>query len=130
MTRIKINPKYEITISEEQPNEVYVRVDIDTEDWLRLSNEDKREGNNFHSELKTNIQKFLGVEFGSPAHGKLTMFGYSPNIMNSDEWIKIFLVNINFFNINFRIQLISLSDTELHLLILNTYCLDIANNCE
>jgi hypothetical protein len=88
ISRIKINPKYKITVDEDRPNEVYVRVDIDTEDWLRLSNEDKSEGNKFHSELKTNIQKFLGVEFGSPAHGKLTMFGYSPNIMNSDEWIK------------------------------------------
>jgi hypothetical protein len=88
ISRIKINPKYKITVAEDRPNEVFVRVDIDTEDWLRLSNEDKSEGNKFHSELKTNIQKFLGVEFGSPAHGKLTMFGYSPNIMNVDEWIK------------------------------------------
>jgi hypothetical protein len=88
ISRIKINPKYKITVDEDRPNEVYVRVDIDTEDWLRLSNEDKSEGNKFHSELITNIQKFLGVEFGSPAHGKLAMFGYSPNIMNVDEWIK------------------------------------------
>ena len=88
ISRIKINPKYKITVDEDRPNEVYVRVDIDTEDWLRLSNEDKREGNNFHSQLKTNIQKFLGVEFGSPAHGKLNMFGYSPNVINGDDWIK------------------------------------------
>jgi hypothetical protein len=45
---------------------------------LRLSNEDKRDGNNFHTELKTNIQKFLGVEFGSPAHGKID---YDPVIV-------------------------------------------------
>lgn len=88
ISRIKINPKYKITVDEEKPNEVYVRVNIDTEDWLKLSNEDKREANKFHSELKTNIQKFLGVEFGSPAHGKLNMSGYGTNVMNGDEWIK------------------------------------------
>lgn len=88
ISRIKINPKYKITIGEEKPNEVYVRVIIDTEDWLKLSNEEKRQANNFQTELKTNIQKFLGVEFGSPAHGKLNIFGYGTNIMNVDEWIK------------------------------------------
>ena len=88
ISRIKINPKYKITVAEDRPNEVFVRVDIDTDDWLKLSNEDKREANNFHGELTTNIQKFLGVEFGSPAHGKLNMNGYGINIMNSDEWIK------------------------------------------
>jgi hypothetical protein len=88
ISRIKINPKYKITIGEEKPNEVYVRVSIDTEDWLKLSNEEKRQANNFHDELRTNIQKFLGVEFGSPAHGKLTMTGYGTNVMNGDEWIK------------------------------------------
>ena len=87
ISRIKINPKYKITIGEEKPNEVYVRVNIDTEDWLKLSNEEKRQANNFHGELKTNIQKFLGVEFGSPAHGKLNMNGYGTNVMNGDEWI-------------------------------------------
>lgn len=88
ISRIKINPKYKITVDEDRPNEVYVRVDIDTEDWLKLSNEDKREANNFQTELKTNIKKFLGVEFGSPAHGKLDMRGYGTNVMNGDEWIK------------------------------------------
>jgi len=88
ISRIKINPKYEITIGEEQTNEVYVRVDIDTEDWLKLSREEKREANNFQTELKKNIQKFLGVEFGPPAHGKLTIYGYGTNVMRGDEWIK------------------------------------------
>ena len=88
ISRIKINPKYKITIGEEKPNEVYVRVSIDTEDWLKLSNKEKTQANNFHDELRTNIQKFLGVEFGSPAHGKLTMTGYGTNVMNGDEWIK------------------------------------------
>jgi hypothetical protein len=88
ISRIKINPKYKITVDEDSPNEVYVRVYIDTEDWLKLSNEDKREANNFQTELKTNIKKFLGVEFGSPAHGKIDMRGYGTIVMNSDEWIK------------------------------------------
>jgi hypothetical protein len=88
ISRIKINPKYKITIGEEKPNEVYVRVNIDTEDWLKLSNEEKRQANEFQANLRINIQKFLGVEFGSPAHGKLNMNGYGINIMNSDEWIK------------------------------------------
>ena len=30
ISRIKINPKYKITVDEDHPNEVYVRVDIDT----------------------------------------------------------------------------------------------------
>jgi hypothetical protein len=43
ISRIKINPKYKITIGEEKPNEVYVRVNIDVDDWLKLSNEEKRQ---------------------------------------------------------------------------------------
>jgi len=87
ISRIKINPKYKITIGEEKPNEVYVRVNIDTEDWLKLSNEEKKQANEFQANLRINIQKFLGVEFGSPAHGKLNMNGYGTNVMNGDEWI-------------------------------------------
>jgi hypothetical protein len=87
ISRIKINPKYKITIGEEKPNEVYVRVNIDVDDWLKLSNEEKRQANEFQANLRINIQKFLGVEFGSPAHGKLTMNGYGTNVMNGDEWI-------------------------------------------
>jgi hypothetical protein len=87
ISRIKINPKYKITIGEEKPNEVYVRVNIDVDDWLKLSNEEKRQANEFQANLRINIQKFLGVEFGSPAHGKLNMNGYGTNVMNGDEWI-------------------------------------------
>jgi len=87
ISRIKINPKYKITIGEERPNEVYVRVNIDAEDWLKLSNEEKRQANEFQPNLRINIQKFLGVEFGSPTHGKLNMNGYGTNVMNGDEWI-------------------------------------------
>jgi hypothetical protein len=87
ISRIKINPKYKITIGEEKPNEVYVRVNIDVDDWLKLSNEEKRQANEFQTNLRINIQKFLGVEFGSPAHGKLNMNGYGTNVMNGDEWI-------------------------------------------
>jgi hypothetical protein len=54
---------------------------------LKLSNEEKRQANEFQSNLRINIQKFLGVEFGSPAHGKLNMNGYGTNVMNGDEWI-------------------------------------------
>ena len=88
ISRIKINPKYKITIGEEKPNEVYVRVNIDVDDWLKLSNEEKKQANEFQTNLRINIQKFLGVEFGSPAHGKLNMNGYGANVMNGDEWIK------------------------------------------
>ena len=55
---------------------------------MKLSREEKREANNFQTELKKNIQKFLGVEFGPPAHGKLTIYGYGTNVMRCDEWIK------------------------------------------
>jgi len=87
ISRIKINPKYKITVDEDRPNEVYVRVNIDVDDWLKLSNEEKRQANEFQTNLRINIQKILGVEFGSPAHGKLNMNGYGTNVMNGDEWI-------------------------------------------
>lgn len=88
ISKIKINPKYTVKIEEPSPNEVYVQVNIDIEDWLKLSREEKMDANNFQTELKTNIKKFLGVEFGSPAHGKLTIYGYGANVMDSDDWIK------------------------------------------
>ena len=86
--KIKINPKYTVKISEERPNEVRLDIGIDIEDWLKLSLKDKIEANNFSGILRTNIHKLLGVEFGSPAHGKLQINDYSVRINGTDMWIK------------------------------------------
>jgi len=85
--KININPKYNVRLSEEQPNEIRLDIGIDIEDWLKLSTKDKIEANNFDAKLRTNILKLLGVEFGSPAHGKLQINHYGTNIKGIDEWI-------------------------------------------
>jgi hypothetical protein len=88
ISRININPKYTVKLSEERPNEVRLDIGIDIEDWLKLSLKDKIEANNFSGILRTNIHKLLGVEFGSPAHGKLQINDYSTSINGIDIWIK------------------------------------------
>ena len=85
---IKINPKYTVEFLEERPNEVRLNIDIDIEDWLKLSTKDKIEANNFAGNLRTNIRKFLGVDFGSPVHGRLQINHYGTVVRNGDEWIK------------------------------------------
>ena len=85
---IKINPKYTVEILEERPNEVRLNIGIDIEDWLKLSTKDKIEANNFAGNLRTNIRKFLGVDFGSPVHGRLQINHYRTDVKNGDEWIK------------------------------------------
>jgi hypothetical protein len=86
--KIKINPKYTVKISEERPNEVRLNIDIDIEDWLKLSIKDKLEAGYFVGKLRTNIVKLLGVEFGSPTHGKLQINNYDISVNGTDEWVK------------------------------------------
>jgi hypothetical protein len=88
ISKININPKYNVRLSEEQPNEIRLDISIDIEDWLKLSTKDKIEANNFEGKLRTNILKLLGIEFGSPAHGKLQINHYGTVVRNGDEWIK------------------------------------------
>ena len=87
ISKININPKYNVRLSEEQPNEIRLDISIDIEDWLKLSTKDKIDANNFGGKLRTNILKLLGIEFGSPAHGKLQINDYGANIKGIDEWI-------------------------------------------
>ena len=88
ISKININPKYTVEISEERPNEVRLDIGIDIEDWLKLSTNDKIEAQKFDNTLRTNILKLLGVEFGSPAHGKLSLNNYGISINGTDKWIK------------------------------------------
>jgi hypothetical protein len=88
ISKININPKYTVEILEERPNEVRLDIGIDIEDWLKLSTKDKIQANNFDGTLRTNILKLLGVEFGSPAHGKLSLNNYGVSIKGTDKWIK------------------------------------------
>jgi hypothetical protein len=87
ISKININPKYNVRLSEERPNEVRLDIGINIEDWLKLSLKDKQEANNFSGILRTNILKLLGIEFGSPAHGKLQINDYGTTIKGVDEWI-------------------------------------------
>jgi len=88
ISKININPKYTVEILEERPNEVRLDIGIDIEDWLKLSTKDKIQASNFAGTLRTNILKLLGVEFGSPAHGKLSLNNYGISINGTDKWIK------------------------------------------
>lgn len=94
ISKIKINPKYRIKIDEPRINSVYVQVTIDMEDLMKLSSKDKEQADKFHTTLKSNIQRFLGVEFGEPSHGKLDLHGYGVYVQNEEEWIKNVMNNV------------------------------------
>jgi len=87
ISKLKLNPNYNIAMSEERPNEIRVDVWINIEDFLKLPTKDKIDANNFVGKLRTELMKLLGVEFGSPAHGKLQINNYGTTIKGVDEWI-------------------------------------------
>ena len=77
-----------IEFSEESPNKVRGQVIVDFPKMIR-SNETSTSTYNISKKLQKYFEDYLGVEFGSPVHGKLDFYlNTTPTYVGLDEWIK------------------------------------------
>jgi hypothetical protein len=81
-------PKFmEIKFREDKPYNVGVWIECDFDEMLKYDGEVK-ENSKYMDELRNYISSFLGVEYGSPAHGNLQLYTHSPMFNGEEEWVK------------------------------------------
>lgn len=79
--------KFEIT--EDSPNDVDIESVIDFQKLIKSDNPNTFSPYSFSKHLHEYLEKYLGVEFGSPVHGKLDLYiPGTPNYSGVEEWIK------------------------------------------
>jgi hypothetical protein len=90
--------KFEIT--EDSPNDVDIMSVVDFQKLIKSDNTNVFSTSSFSKKLQKYLENYLGVEFGSPVHGKLDLYApSSPKYVGVDEWIK------NEFNKNIKKQI-------------------------
>jgi hypothetical protein len=81
-------PKFmEIKFREDKPYNVNVWIETDFDEMLKYDG-DIKDNSKYMDELKNYISSFLGVDYGSPAHGNLQLHTNSPNYLGEEEWVK------------------------------------------
>ena len=79
--------KFEIT--EDSPNDVDIVSVVDFQKLVKSKDTNVFNPPNFSKKLKEYLENYLGVEFGSPVHGKLDLYiPSSPKYIGVDEWVK------------------------------------------
>jgi len=79
--------KFEIT--EDSPNDVDIMSVVDFQKLIKSDNTNVFSPSSFSKKLREYLENYLGVEFGSPVHGKLDLYiPSSPKYVGVDEWIK------------------------------------------
>jgi hypothetical protein len=76
-----------IKFREDKPYNVGVWIEADFDEMLKYEGEVK-ENSKYMDELRNYISSFLGVEYGSPAHGNLQLHTHGPIFENEEEWVK------------------------------------------
>lgn len=72
---------------EDKPYNVSVYIEADFDEMLKYDGEVK-DNSKYMDDLKNYITSFLGIDYGSPAHGNLQLNINSPMINGEEEWIK------------------------------------------
>ena len=81
-------PKFmKIKFREDKPYNVGVWIEANFDEMLKYDGEVK-DNSKYMDELKNYISSFLGVEYGSPAHGNLQLNINSPDYVGEEEWVK------------------------------------------
>ena len=97
--------KFEIT--EDSPNDVDIVSVVDFKKLVKTDNTNVFSPSSFSKKLREYLENYLGVEFGSPVHGKLDLYiPSSPKYIGVDEWIK------TEFNKNIKKQIKELSSAN------------------
>ena len=84
----ELNPAYKVDLIENEPYVVRLFLNIDIEDWLKLSEAEKQYASRMGSVFGNTLKKLLGIEFGPTIHGKLNYYSNNPAIDNFDTWMK------------------------------------------
>ena len=79
-----------VKFEEERPYFVRGSINFDFESLLKsnLDNVESRNLRNVQSEVRKSFENFLGVTYGNPSHGELSLQFGSDNMVGEDEWIK------------------------------------------
>lgn len=77
----------EIKFREDKPYNVSVWISADFDKMLKYDGEVK-DNSKYMDDLKSYISNFLGVDYGSPAHGNLALMINSPELVGEEEWVK------------------------------------------
>ena len=76
-----------VTFIEDEPNRVKVKFDVDFESMIRNEKEYYINADRFIQKLKDYLKNFVGVEFGNPAYGEVSMIG-NLKYVGLEEWVK------------------------------------------
>ena len=76
-----------IKFRENKPYNVGAWIEADFDEMLKYDGEVK-EGSKYMEELRNYISSFLGVEYGSPAHGNLQLQTGGIELVGEEEWVK------------------------------------------
>lgn len=88
LSQIDFNQNFKIKFVEQTPYDVGFLIEIDIEDWLKSSQDDKQNASQIYKNLRQFFYKFLGTEYGNPIHGELNFNNQGISILNVDEWLK------------------------------------------
>jgi len=85
---LKLPDFINLKFDEEMPNKVRGEVVVDFPKMIKSSNSPKSPYR-ISQKLQKSFEDYLGVEFGSPVHGKLDFYlNTTPTYVGLDEWIK------------------------------------------
>lgn len=76
-----------VELEEERPNAIHVKFNVDFVKMLNSKQYERINRYDMDVKFKNYVSGFLGVEFGNPAHGQVSMDS-SLNYVGADEWIK------------------------------------------
>lgn len=79
-----------VKFEEERPYFVRGYINFDFERLLKsnLDSTESRNLRNIQSEIRKSFENFLGVNYGNPSHGELSLQFGSDNMVGEDEWLK------------------------------------------
>lgn len=77
-----------LEFEENKPNVVDVKFKVDFTKMLKSEKYSSLSRYNMVEKLKNYLSNFLGVEFGNPAYGELSMDSSSLDYVGADEWVK------------------------------------------
>jgi len=87
-SQLNLNPNFTLEFIEESPNEIYVNISIDVEDWFKTSVQDKDIALSTYGKVLRLFEKFLGIELGNPIYGQIRFINGGVDIKRADEWVK------------------------------------------
>jgi hypothetical protein len=76
-----------VVLEEDRPNSLHVKFNIDFVEMLNSKQYERINRYDLDAKFRNYVSGFLGVEFGNPAHGQISMSS-SLNYVGADEWVK------------------------------------------